>query len=364
MNNVNSVRNERNTGMDLFRIFSMFMIVIIHINCHGGIIYRGFEKHDLLVWLLEALVLSAVDCFALLSGYVGITSHFRFGKAVQRWLQVLFWSVFFTVVFFIIKPEIFSADTLIKSFFPIMFSQYWYFTAYMCMYLFTPFLNAAVDHIDKKQAGILVLTVFFAVSVLPTVFQRDVYGTGNGFSVIWLTALYVVGACVRRFDFFEKLPQRVWYSVLLVSVLLTYLSRLIIIDYKEVNPDFSWDWSAFTVYTSPTIFTEAFSLLMIFRRICIKSEKIKNTVMFFSPLAFGVYLVHEHPLVREYVIENRFYHFHGLHTLLIVPAIILSGIVIFIVCAILEYIRILLFKSIKKCCANLRKKRDRISSDA
>ena len=36
------------------------------------------------------------------------------------------------------------------------------------------------------------------------------------------------------------------------------------------------------------------------------SESVKKMIMLISPLSFGVYLLHDHPLVRSYVMTERF----------------------------------------------------------
>ena len=36
------------------------------------------------------------------------------------------------------------------------------------------------------------------------------------------------------------------------------------------------------------------------------SESVKKMIMLISPLSFGVYLLHDHPLVRSYVMTDRF----------------------------------------------------------
>lgn len=58
-------------------------------------------------------------------------------------------------------------------------------------------------------------------------------------------------------------------------------------------------------YTSPFIVLAAMSLLLIFGSMSF-SESVKKMIMLISPLSFGVYLLHDHPLVRSYVMTDRF----------------------------------------------------------
>lgn len=58
-------------------------------------------------------------------------------------------------------------------------------------------------------------------------------------------------------------------------------------------------------YTSPFIVVSAMSLLLVFGSMNF-SDFAKKMIMLISPLSFGVYLLHDHPLVRSYVMTDRF----------------------------------------------------------
>ena len=63
---------KRNLGIDLLRIFAMLMVVCLHVLGLGDVL-EGAEgvpvKHELF-WLLEVGSYCAVNCYALISGYV------------------------------------------------------------------------------------------------------------------------------------------------------------------------------------------------------------------------------------------------------------------------------------------------------
>lgn len=63
---------KRNPGIELLRIFSMFLIIILHINGAGGLKLACTPlglKYEL-VQLFQVCAFCAVNCFALISGYV------------------------------------------------------------------------------------------------------------------------------------------------------------------------------------------------------------------------------------------------------------------------------------------------------
>ena len=71
---------ERNYGIDLFRIVSMFMVVVLHVLGQGGILDGtiGVAGNYETAWFLETAAYGAVNCYALISGYVGIRSRYRY----------------------------------------------------------------------------------------------------------------------------------------------------------------------------------------------------------------------------------------------------------------------------------------------
>ena len=83
--------NERNYGIDLFRFFSMLMIVILHVLGHGGVLHNGNSFVDkTLIYFLEIMCIVAVNCFALISGYVNFNKKFSIKRLLYLWLQCFF----------------------------------------------------------------------------------------------------------------------------------------------------------------------------------------------------------------------------------------------------------------------------------
>lgn len=67
--------DKRNYGIDLLRLVSMFLIVVLHSLSRGALVgVSPFNIHYEVGFLIEALTYCAVNCFALISGYVGVDS--------------------------------------------------------------------------------------------------------------------------------------------------------------------------------------------------------------------------------------------------------------------------------------------------
>lgn len=63
-----------------------------------------------------------------------------------------------------------------------------------------------------------------------------------------------------------------------------------------------------------------------------------------SKTSFGVYIIHGNMLIYDFVLKNRFAFLSTQKTILILIGIIVISVLIYIVCAVIDQIRIYLFK--------------------
>lgn len=192
-----------NQGIEMLRVLSMYMVVLLHVLGQGGIL-RNAETGSVqywLAWVIEILCYGAVNIFALISGYVSNnTTSIKLEKLLKFWLQVLFYTITIVVIFFIIHPETRTFATLLDAIFPITRKQYWYITAYFGLMLFIPLINAGLKQLGKKEVELMLILSFICMSVLPTAFTVDPYQLNSGFSMLWLIILYIVGSYIRQYE--------------------------------------------------------------------------------------------------------------------------------------------------------------------
>ena len=191
---------QRNRGIDLLRMTAMWMVVILHILNKGGVLAAAapLSAGQGTARLLETAAYCAVNCYGLISGYVGVQRRFRYSGALALWLRVAFYTLGITAVFACLMPGSVNGDRVLRAFFPVLFRQYWYVTAYFGMCLFIPFFNLLLNRLSKGQLRLLALSIVLVFSVLPTLRQKDVFLTDNGYSVLWLSCLYLLGGDLCR----------------------------------------------------------------------------------------------------------------------------------------------------------------------
>lgn len=76
-------------------------------------------------------------------------------------------------------------------------------------------------------------------------------------------------------------------------------------------------------------------------------DGVAQLTCFFSSLAFGVYLLHEEPLVREHLVSGRFAPRATLHPLLVPLAAVACALAIWLACSLVDHLRLRLFDALR-----------------
>lgn len=349
-------RRKYNYGIEVLRILSMLMVVMLHVLGRGGILesanYLSGQYH--VAWFLEIVCYCAVDCYALISGYVMFDVDFKYTRYILTWLQVAMYSIGITLVFMFWNPQSFDTSFGVKSFFPVLGRRWWYFTAYTGVYFLIPFLNVMIKKLDKKKLISLCITLIMMFSVFSTIISRfwgDLFGTSNGYSMLWLTVLYILGASYKRcqsdienkFRNLSKLAIIGWIVCIAITFILHNLGPYL--------PEEFWGKetlvNSFVSYISPTIIGCAGCMLIIFSRVKVVNDRWKKCIGSISKLSFGVYLIHVHPLVWQYIMDKRFVSLATMPVWKMFLGVVIATVIIFCACICVDAVRNKIFKILK-----------------
>jgi surface polysaccharide O-acyltransferase-like enzyme len=335
-------KSARSWGVDLLRVVSTVMIVAVHILTQGGVLENATGAAWYAAWLLRALLIVDVNCFALISGYVAASSRFKLLRIIMMWLQVWGISVAVSVVFRLLGLCALSpAATLL----PVLFSRWWYVTAYFALCPFIPFIGLLFENIGKKQAKLLVFSVFLVFTIAPSLVAADVFKLHAGYSTLWLALLALVGAYIKKFPPFPGTKWRflaLWLGCSLVSFAVKAVLQNHPIGVGGVV--FGGDWMM--SFTSPPTLLGAAALLVFFSRLELSGAALRFT-KFFAPASFGVYLLHVHPCVWNVLLAGAFVPLLKLPAALVPLAVLISAAAVFFVCAIVEKLRALVYKLLR-----------------
>ncbi len=338
----------RNYGIDFLRILAMFMIVVLHTLGQGGLLdsVNEFSGKYWIVWVLELACYCAVNCYALISGYVMHATAIKGSKILELWLQIVFYTMLITIIMFVIFPESQGWGNVINAIFPITRGQYWYLSAYFGMYIFIPLLNIVIEKAEQKVIKNVIIGTFLMMSVLATVLRTDAYYLNYGYSVFWLCYLYLTGAYIERYKVFENIKKERLLILYIAMVGITCISKAFpLLDMKYILGE-PVGRGMLVSYTSPTIVLAGVFLFGF----CSKLEFGQSTrkiIAFLAPASLGVYIIHAQPLIWEKLIAGFAAPFIFSNCLIMAGKVLVSAFLIWFACLIVDKLRIYLFQLIR-----------------
>ncbi len=331
--------NSRHYGIDFLRVVSMFMVCMLHVIGGGGILNAAVPQsvNYHLAWFLESLTFCAVNCYALISGYVCLNARHKYAGIVNLWLQVAFYSVLITFLCGKLHPEWLSAEVWKKAFFPMTMGQYWYFTAYFLLFFGMPILNGGIKALSKKKLRTLLVVGGIVLTCLPRVFARDTFGTADGYSALWLAYLYVFGGYIKLHGIEKQAKSPICLLIFLLAVAASWGVKILMETMVRA------EWSmAFISYMSPTMVVAAVALFLCFAKMQIKVGR--RLIAFFAPLSFSVFLIHTHPLVFSNYLWGAFAFLAEKPWYVMFGGILAGALGIHLCCSMIDLPRHLLFK--------------------
>lgn len=340
--------NKRNYGIDLLRIVSMFMVVVLHILGSGGMLYTASTSvgHNRVLWIIEIACYCAVNCYAIISGYVGYKSKFKFTNIITLWLQVFFYTFLINLVFWIMGWQDFSFASLKSTFLPALNKEYWYFTAYFIMYMFIPVLNLTLEKFNKKQMSVILGLGFIFLSLFPTFLMDDLFQIMKGYSAFWLMYLYLIGGFLHKYNVFSNGKTLNYLTYYICLVLFTFLSKINIeFITTKIFGEVRYNMM-FIEYTSPTILLCGIFLVGFFSNLKL-NYFIKKLVSFFAPISFGVYLIHNNYLLLNKNWINSFVYLTEYRIIKMVILVFVWAFIVYLLCSFIDYFRSLIFKLFK-----------------
>lgn len=340
---------DRHEGIELLRIVSMFMIVVSHILGRVQTCIPDYGVEYWMLWGIRPIVSCAVNCYALISGYVGWNKKNSFGKIIGLWCQVAFYTIGLTLLLSIIRPDLMYLDAYIYALFPITSGQYWYITAYFGLMFVMPFLNSGIQKMKKSQLLVSIVLLLGSFVILP-MFLPDFsigegYGLAGGFSTLWLATLYILGAVINKYHILNGLKKKCACILFMAAASFSVCFMLL---FSSNNSLFFFSWFSakrFMVSTAITILLEAVALLSVFENIKLGGLK-REIVLYTAPSTLGVYLLHEFPLLKYNILLMCWDRFADKTLYEMIGLIFVSASIIFILGVGIDLVRRFLFQKI------------------
>lgn len=301
-------KKQRQSNIELLRIVLMLMIITHHMIAHGlGLIKIGqpgfiVDRNTYYELFINSFVLISVNAFIFISGFFGM--KFKVRTVVSFILQALCYSISIYLVFILFHHSLWDLKSFVKCFLPIGKDEWWFLTVYLALYFIAPFLNMGMEYIEHRQMIFLLAGLLYLDCYAGFVFNT----LSGGHSIFHFATIYLIGRYMNKYAVNIKWP----FVFLLTGTLMIFGGTLILLYLGKVN----MVWKYF-YHNNPLQIATAIMLFYVFKNIKIQSKLVNIC----SGAVFGVYLIHDHELVRNMIIQ------FFTHVKMVSPAILFLGII-------------------------------------
>lgn len=300
------LHKKRMLNIELLRLLAMMMVVSLHYLAKGQLLEPlagPLSAKGHLAWLLESFSIVAVDVYVLVSGYFLVETGFRCRRVISLVLQVMFYTCLIPLVLIaagVLSPGEITIHSILQCVFPTNMLHYWFVSAYVLMFLFTPVLNAAVHVMKKRQLQVVIVVLLIMESLSKTVIPVRLELDNLGYDAYWFMVVYLIAAYIRLYGipFLEKKNTAVLCYVLACLGIygLTMSVRQIFLATGQLENFMEAAYS----YNHLLTIGAAVSLFYAFKnwdkpRI---GSRLTAVICRIAPCSFGVYLLHEQVNIR------------------------------------------------------------------
>ena len=291
------INTERLIGLDLLKIISALMIILIHASANI------YNNHDIgsSVWfgglILNVIPRFAVPTFLMISGALLLGRSTEPRKAVRKALYAGLALVIWSVSYIIAKKIIWNEGNVLYDMIIIPFKvgpsgHLWYGYLLVWMYLFLPVLQYFYDVLNKKMRLYFVL---FALVIPSVIDGMMIYFSIDGVilerpTFIYLNLGYIATIFIGRmiYENKESISAFVAFGLSIIGFLCTVVLSVGITERLGSSTDI------FFLETQISNVIYAAGIVALFSRIKWKGEDnfIKKCIIKLSELSLGIYFSH------------------------------------------------------------------------
>lgn len=333
---------QRSSNIELLRILSMFLVLVLHANFLGIGVPTSSEcitapVNAFLRFFVESLAIVAIDVFVLISGWFGIKPTIK--KFAGFLFQIVFFTLSILLLFWLIKGRsVIGLKPLLRVF--MVTKGYWFIKSYICLYILSPVLNLFAEKAPRKLFS-WVLLGFFAF--------QTIYGWTDsapefyfGYSALSFIGIYLLARYLRMYPV-DLLSNRRLCLGIYVSISIILALCLLLLTKADLFPKY-----ALTItlsYINPAIIVSSIALFFTFNCSKIKYSKAINWI---AASSFTVFIIHSNEFILPYYKEVIWHLYSNFPVGLRALAIILFLLLVFIVCVLLDQIRLFIWHKIEK----------------
>ncbi len=341
-------QKERESKLELLRIISMILIVMSHSDdwmelagTYGSTVCVNKFITD---WLnLGGQI--GVGCFLLISGYFMVDQKFKLKKIFRLLGEVWFYTLSIQGIYVLSKIAtggefVFSYDSFIETlsvFFPVLFSYYWFVTAYIILMFLSPFFNKLILVMDKRMYQMLLATLIVIFVVLEGGLPVLLNGMSEG-RLIPVFIMYFIAGYIKRYVDSGKANSKKHLVIAISAYLLLYASAVgfgiigALLDSGRLI-DCCYIWRPLN---SPIVLVINVELFLAFLKMKSIRSRLINSI---ASNTFGVYLIHTNGIILGMVLPRIFPIYKETNSIRLLLYSIGSVATVYAACTVIDMIR-------------------------
>lgn len=266
MKTIFSLREQKeqyNYGVDIIKVLAMFLVSLVHTTTLSG--WSTFELSWSLknFWIVFGRMCGfcCVPLYMITTGYLcwkKQLSGFYYFKIIKILLEYFVCAVVFYLFNVIITENVFDIIQMFR--FVLSFTNFWYISMYIGMFIFIPFLNILYNNLKNSSQKVLFIGCLLLILSLP--------GTCFVFSFnYWLAAypilFYYIGCYFAEYKC--NLSKKYLFALLVLNVTISSL-----VLFMKVPINVETYCSLFCVLSSALIFLMLIDLFIEKKNVLIR----------------------------------------------------------------------------------------------
>lgn len=305
INNID--RQTRDSGIELLKIFAIFVIVINHTvqsltNEAYNIPNNGFvidisrattNIQCILLLIFRHFGVLGNSVFFICSAWFLLKSK-NWNKKKWLFMVIEIWvvSIVIFIITYIILHGNISIGIIISSLFPTTFGNNWYMTCYLLFYPIHPILNSIVNMMNRRQLFRSTLVMVFLYVFMNFINCSWFFSSAI---ILWIT-IYFATAYMQKYlmSFVDNIRENI---ILFIIGVIGFIGIILITDicglYSQVLSDKVMRW---VNNCNPFLLAMSIAMFNIARNIHFKNRFIN----YISKLSLLIYIIHENIILRTY----------------------------------------------------------------
>lgn len=339
----------RQTNIELARILSMFMILVIHADMVSLAKPTSIDLSNnpfavIARYLFESVGIVSVDVFVMISGWFLVKTKTR-GVLSFIYQILFFWGGGYLVMLATHNAE-FGIKEILNCF---AFTNWdWFIKAYLVLFIISPILNIYIQNSDEKIQRQVLVWFFIFTCTLGWMGGASRFFV-NGYGPLSFIGLYLLSNYARtakdstsNISTLSNLFRFNKYYDLLIFVSTVFANTVIGLFALKLNISL---FDKIYAYINPLVIVGALYFLLFFSKININQNRLVNWL---AASSFSVYLLHSQIDIRNIFtgIINSIYNAN--EGVVAIGNIFLFLVIVYLVSVLIDQIRILTWNLISK----------------